>query len=245
LKTFKREIKQAPVLIFLKELILLIKRKVIGFVSRFNRKTKKSPSEHDIYTESESDRELWEARYSTGSTSGSGSIGKNKEWKWSQIARYVDITEMDVLDVGCGDLSFWEGHTCKSYTGFDFSETIIQQNEVTHPDWNFIVGNASDSFLLSGRVVLCLDMLFHVMKDAEYELILQNLAKWCTEWLFIYTWWQSPFIGTNTDNSYQIFRPLLDSIKLLAPLEFVAEHKHTDIGALYIFRKSQKLDTLT
>jgi hypothetical protein len=216
---------------------LLVKRRVAGFLSKLSKRNQDSIEKTDIYAESESDQEFWDSRYSIGGTSGSGSIGTHREWKWNQISEYVDITKKEIIDVGCGDLSFWESRTCKSYTGIDFSETIIRQNQQSRPYWTFMIGNASDTLDLSGQVVFCFDMLFHVMDDSEYELILQNLAKWTTEWLIVYTWWQSPFGEKNTDYQYQIFRPLLDSLYLLEPLDFVAEHRHTDIGAMYVFKK--------
>jgi len=239
LKTFKRGFFQATATAIVMESNLLVKRRIASFVSRILGKNKEPPSDPVIYTEFTSDRDLWDARYSSGGKSGPGSIGENKKWKWNQVSQYVNIAEKDVLDVGCGDLSFWSGHTCRSYTGIDFSKTIIHQNKLARPDWHFILGSASDSLELSASVVLCLDMLFHVMDDSEYQSILRNLAKWSTEWLFIYTWWQSPFEDKNTDDCYQIYRPLLDSLNLLAPLEFIAEHRHTDIGALYIFKRTR------
>lgn len=70
----------------------------------------------------------WEKRYSIGGSSGKGSIGKERAWKWSIIDNYSPNIQ-NVIDVGCGDLSFWSNRECKDYTGIDMSETIIEKNK--------------------------------------------------------------------------------------------------------------------
>ena len=58
----------------------------------------------------------WENRYESGGTSGKGSIGQLRAWKWQVIEDYAGPVD-DVIDVGCGDLSFLEGKTSEKYTG--------------------------------------------------------------------------------------------------------------------------------
>jgi hypothetical protein len=53
-------------------------------------------------------KEYWENRYASGGTSGCGSIGKLKEWEWKAITEYLPTPD-HIIDVGCGDLSFWDG----------------------------------------------------------------------------------------------------------------------------------------
>jgi hypothetical protein len=127
--------------------------------------------------------------------------------------------------------------SCASYTGIDFSATVLANDRRLRPDWTFICADASDPLDIRGQVVLCMDMLFHVMDEAKLESILRNLAKWTVEYLFVYNWWQSPFGESTTDGKYQVFRPLLRYSSLLAPLELIEEMRHDEIGALYVFRK--------
>ena len=72
--------------------------------------------------------EYWEQRYSKGDTSGPGSIGKAREWKWSIIDEEIPLID-SVIDLGCGNLAFWEGRCPpKDYVGIDISPTIIRKN---------------------------------------------------------------------------------------------------------------------
>lgn len=76
--------------------------------------------------------QYWENRYRKGGTSGAGSTGEYRKWKWGIIESYVGNVD-DVLDVGCGDLSFWEGRDCPKYLGLDISPTIIEKDRQLRP----------------------------------------------------------------------------------------------------------------
>ena len=82
----------------------------------------------------------WEERYASGSDSGKGSIGDIRKWKWSIINTYLHHVK-EVIDIGCGDLSFWEGVKCLDYVGIDISPTIIKANMAKRPDWIFITAS--------------------------------------------------------------------------------------------------------
>jgi hypothetical protein len=60
----------------------------------------------------------------------------------------------DVVDVGCGDLSLWEGRTCERYVGLDISPYVIRRNAEKRPDWAFIAWPAERRLPLRGRVGL-------------------------------------------------------------------------------------------
>ena len=73
------------------------------------------------------EKEWWERRYAEGRTSGKGSIGRGRAWKWSIIDEFTPEIP-SLVDVGCGDLSFWEARFSKSYIGIDIAENIIEEN---------------------------------------------------------------------------------------------------------------------
>ena len=154
-----------------------------------------------------SELEYWERRYSQGGDSGFGSIGQHREWKWYIIKGYEKDID-DVIDVGCGDLRFWEGRDCQKYTGIDISQTIIERNKLARPHWNFICANIRDFLSLKGKVVLCIDVLYHIASTEDFVSTIQNLVKYTTDWLFIYTMISNPFFPKDTDGLYQFFRPL-------------------------------------
>lgn len=74
----------------------------------------------------------WEERYKSGGTSGRGSTGFIRIWKWWQIKRHTKRLN-NVVDVGCGDLSFWKNQHAINYTGIDQSQTIIEKNKDLYP----------------------------------------------------------------------------------------------------------------
>ena len=137
--------------------------------------------------------EYWERRYSDGGTSGVGSVGKAREWKWNRLLAYAGAMD-DVIDVGCGDLRFWQGHSCENYLGIDISPTVLERNAREHPHWKFVLHDAETPVQgIAARIVICLDVLFHILDDSAYVRILENLCKYSKEWIFIGTWAKNPF----------------------------------------------------
>lgn len=140
-----------------------------------------------------SEEQYWDQRYASGGTSGEGSIGSDGEWKWSVIERYVPFLT-NVLDIGCGDLTFWEGRDCENYTGIDISKTIVEVNTKKRPKWKFIHGNAEIRIEgLKKDVVFCFDVLFHIMNTKTYREVLKNICHYSNDFIFIYTWINNPF----------------------------------------------------
>ena len=136
---------------------------------------------------------FWDQRYLEGGTSGLGSIGKIRDFKWSVIDKYLPYLH-SVVDVGCGDLSFWEGRDCEDYTGIDISKTIIEKNKILRPDWSFICANSEKTIEgLKKEVVFCFDVLFHIMNTETYIQTLKNLCYYSKNYIFIYTWRNNPF----------------------------------------------------
>lgn len=186
----------------------------------------------------------WDMRYKFGGNSGSGSINDHREWKWKQI--YLTIPEInDVIDVGCGDLSFWDDKFCKNYLGIDISKnyigidiskTIIERNKEIRKNWLFLNDNATFKYDIKADTVFCLDVLFHIMDDNDYFKIINNIMDYSNHWLVIYTWDKNPM--TKENKLYQCYRRF--------PVEHVMDKfilvKHekdtTDkYGAIYIFKR--------
>jgi len=139
------------------------------------------------------EKQYWDQRYIDDGTSGAGSIGDYRDFKWSIIDKHVSYLQ-SVVDVGCGDISFWENRDCENYTGIDFSKTIVERNRILRPDWEFICSNAETRIeKLSKNTVFCFDVLFHIMNDKTYLKTLENLTEYSRNHIFIYTWINNPF----------------------------------------------------
>ena len=192
----------------------------------------------------------WESRYNKGGDSGTGSRGWSRRWKWFCINRCVNISDSTVIDVGCGDLDFWKGRSCKRYTGIDISPTIVQLNKSKKSDWNFICGDASKYYNLAPTdVVFCHDILFHIMDDETYLKILEHLTTYSKKYIFIYTWWKNPFSPKTDDGLYQKYRTFDSYIYIFEQANFELTKKIKTpkliypYGAMWIFKKKEMCNT--
>jgi hypothetical protein len=117
-----------------------------------------------------------------------GSSGKYKAWKWETIKRYVDPID-DVIDLCCGDLAFWTRQPIpEKYLGIDISPVVIERNQKKYPKLTFIEQNATTHIPdISAPVVMCLDVLFHIIDDEDHRKIIENAASYSTNWVIFFT----------------------------------------------------------
>ena len=201
--------------------------------------------------------EYWEDRYLNKGKSGPGSRGAYRERKWDIINKLIPNIQ-DVIDVGCGDLEFWEGLDCEKYVGIDMSETVIKQNRTLRSRWGFIHGKAEDHIQdLKAETVFCLDVLFHIMNELNFTAILRNLCSYTSKNLVIYTWDENPFsrmaalkrhdikyllFPSDNDGKYQYFRPLEKFFFIFRRAGLQLIHKEKigldPFGAFYFFMRS-------
>lgn len=126
-------------------------------------------------------KDYWENRYQTNRTSGDGSYGEqlNKKLEW---LKELDI--QSIYELGCGDFNFgWrllQFYPKVTYTGVDISETIIEKNKKIS-NHTFKVGSEVEP----ADLILCVDVLLHILDDKELEETLQNLEKNWTKYLAI------------------------------------------------------------
>lgn len=185
----------------------------------------------------------WTRRYAKGLPSG----GYEKEWKWAVIEEFLPNLD-HVIDVGCGDISFWDGRDCKDYTGIDIAKNILDRNRERRPGWSFIHSPAERRIPnLRKPVVLCVSLLFHIMSDERYVRILDNLCCYSSEWILIHTWIENPFGGRDegpfTDGVYQTFRRFEDYLHIFRREGFrllALRRNPNGVGAFYIFKKSRQ-----
>jgi 2-polyprenyl-3-methyl-5-hydroxy-6-metoxy-1,4-benzoquinol methylase len=136
----------------------------------------------------------WDRHYKEGGVSGDPSdYARSIKQRQDIIRRYIGSVGNTVLDLGCGDLQFWDGYSLGSwYTGVDISETIIHHNQTQFPQANFKVNNIADYQGEHVDVVLCADVLFHIIDDLEYIAILKNISAHAKRRVIIKTWSANP-----------------------------------------------------
>ena len=185
------------------------------------------------------ERNYWNARYERGLDSGWCSVGKLKEWRWNIIKKNVKLKNKSVLDVGCGDLRFWDGVKHKDYTGIDISWVIVEKNFNLRPEWKFICEDVAEAILNRPfDIVFCFETLFHIMSEEAYIRILQNLTKWTKEILFVSCWSErpEPFVYPEYQAHYQLTEYLNHLPDLVLKKTYT-----TDLGkrALYVFSRKE------
>lgn len=194
-----------------------------------------------------------------GGTSGSGSIGVGRTWKWKVIGDAIrshspELLESDdclskIIDVGCGDLSFWDFESppviqVERYIGIDISEIAIMKNRKRGIDgWSFIVSPSHvRNWGLRAPVVLCMDLLFHIMDDMGFIESLKNLCYYSEDLVFIHTWKFNPFKDSTSDGLYQKYRPLETYLEIFLESGFTLIDEKLNpnqLGCLYVFKQKE------
>lgn len=191
------------------------------------------------------EEKYWNDRYSKQripftlrGTSGAGSIGEMREWKWRIIRQYLPIVN-HVIDFGCGDLSFWYNKPCSDYIGLDISKRILERNKkkfkrkFIYWDQDSIIEN------LERPTVLCIDVLFHILDEKIFIKTLINICRCSTEFIFISTWKDNPMYPEVTDREHQYYRSLEEFIYIFEMYGFklLGVHTHTNgINAMYVLK---------
>ena len=197
------------------------------------------------------EKKFWNKKYEDGGISGLGSIGKYRAWKWLKIKQVIGDFK-SVIDVGCGDLRFWQ-HPIASkmvkkqkdfkYLGIDISDFIIEKNNVFAPNFEFLVAPSHIDQGRQAEVLLCLDLLFHIMDDINFEMTLEHLCSSAEKWIVIYTWKRNPFEHQYrfTDGKSQYFRKLQDYNYVFDgngfKLQAFFNVPYDNYGRLYFFKR--------
>lgn len=181
----------------------------------------------------------WTNRYQKKLGSGKGSIGKVGKYKHEILKKYLrDYENFSFLDFGNGDLSFWKGNPPTNYVGIDIAENIQEINR-KKVDRTFITTDLSEELGLKADVVICFDVLFHILEEVDYVNILINLSESSEKYIFIYNWITSP---KNYIEDYQKFRPMLRYSHIFVTRGFKLVNIYKDekidpCGAMYVLRR--------
>lgn len=114
----------------------------------------------------------WNERYIKGGNSGDGSYG---EVLFNKLKLLSNLDIKSISEIGCGDFNFGANllklYPNASYVGSDISEYIVKKNRKAHPEHVFLV----DKDVPDADLLLCVDVLFHILDDKEYEAMLNRL----------------------------------------------------------------------
>ncbi len=131
----------------------------------------------------ETETAFWNRRYALGLDSGEGSYGVQMLRKVDHLAALDGVDS--IAEIGCGDFNFGKHLTDRlptvRYAGADISDIIIAQNQKAFrrstPRITFSYG--TECPLQQPDLLLCMDVLFHIQEDADYDHLLAQLkADW-------------------------------------------------------------------
>lgn len=137
-------------------------------------------------------KQYWDSRYKNGGDSGYGSYGAQliKKLQWLSGLDIESISE-----IGCGDFNFGshllESYPSVTYIGQDISKYIIQENrEVFKQTFTVLINEVP-----AADLVLCVDVIFHVLNDKELEKLVKQLENRWVKYLAI-TAYEEGQLGT-------------------------------------------------
>lgn len=134
---------------------------------------------------------------------------------WVVTERYLKLLKMrqSVLDVGCGNGRLVSGlPEGVSYTGTDFSQTLLAEAERLHPSHDFRFGNILEESHWStlGRydAIFCVAVLHHIPTKEQQLFVLrqikQHLAKDGSLYLSVWNLAQGKFAQYRVGDHYEV-----------------------------------------
>ena len=195
-------------------------------------------------------RKIWNIRYLKNQVARRNILFRNMiRYLWNIIYLHAedDIKE-ECIDVGCGNLSFWRYNLffyrqCKKYVGIDISDIIINKNKIRfrkHKNKTFIRVSSSEFIKdLSSKVVLCMDVLFHIVDDEEvYIKTLINLCKYSKKWIILTNWYREPINYKVSFQKYRDFKSY-QYIFIESGFELISRYiiPVNNTGLIYVYKK--------
>lgn len=159
--------------------------------------------------------EYWDDRYEKGYSSGPGSSGVQLVRKMQWLSN-LDINS--ISEVGCGDFNLGrhllEMYPNTPYVGQDISKVIIEKNwKLLYPGAVFTTDILN---IPSAELLVCADVLFHIIDDLQYEEMLNILESKWTKYLTITAYENeqvtSPHLKVRKFDSTRFGKPLIREI---------------------------------
>jgi len=133
----------------------------------------------------------WEERYRQGGNSGVGSYGRLAHFKAVTINRFVaEQAVTSVVEFGCGDGAQLALADYPRYTGFDVSPGAIalcRRKFASDPTKEFHDLSGTQCDTVKADMAMSLDVIYHLVEDANYDLYMQRLARAGERFLCIYS----------------------------------------------------------
>jgi SAM-dependent methyltransferase len=140
-------------------------------------------------------KKFWNDEYLKSKTSGPGSYGVLAEFKAEVINAFLANREISsVIEFGCGDGNQLAMIKYPRYLGFDVSRASIDlcSNKFKNdPSKSFMCYDPSSfinpSLFLKADLVVCLDVLYHIIDKEEFLLTLNSIFSCALKYVILYT----------------------------------------------------------
>lgn len=139
-------------------------------------------------------KDYWQQRYEEGGNSGAGSYGRLAEYKTHFLNNFVKNNSIKtVIEFGSGDGNQLRDTRYPSYLGLDVSETSIEACSKLYskdPTKSFLHYTPNlfndDQGFISADLTLSLDVIFHLIEDAVFEIYIKQLFRASNKFVVIY-----------------------------------------------------------
>jgi hypothetical protein len=140
-------------------------------------------------------KDFWEARYSLGGNSGSGSYGKFAEFKAGVLNDFVEEKEIhSVIEFGCGDGNQLSLSKYPKYIGLDVSTTALSlcRAKFSEDESKSFFLYSSSCFVDHQNVFqadlgLSLDVIYHLVEDEVYHAYVDHLFGASKRFVIVYS----------------------------------------------------------
>jgi SAM-dependent methyltransferase len=144
---------------------------------------------HTVTRRAFSSGEYWEARYRTGGTSGTGSIGHLAAYKAEFINAFVaDNAIESVLDLGCGDGNLLSMLRLPVYVGVDASLTTLArcaERFSDRPNHRFLPPHRLDE-VAPAQLAMSIDVIYHLVENRVFAQHMRDLFERAEQFVMIY-----------------------------------------------------------
>ncbi len=135
----------------------------------------------------------WQRRYNKGRNSGSGSYGKNAEFKANFLNDFCKKNKVKtVIEFGCGDGNQLGLANYAAYTGIDVSPVAIGEciKKFANDNTKNFFSYQPDCFvdntgIFKAELAMSLDVIFHLTEDDIYQNYMTNLFNSAARYVII------------------------------------------------------------
>ncbi|TDQ42809.1 methyltransferase domain-containing protein [Aureibacillus halotolerans] len=138
--------------------------------------------------------DYWERNYKDGGTSGSGSYGVLADFKAEVVNTFIkDYNVQKVVEFGCGDGHQLQKMNYQHYLGLDVASSAIQRcaslfkDDPTKSFMLYKPGAFSNQGFFQADMTVCLDVLYHITDDHDFEMTLKDIFACSGDLVVLYT----------------------------------------------------------